>query len=288
MALDNDVRSRAILLLVILSTFVCSALSAASVWKITAPNGGTLYLGGSMHALRPTDYPLPSAYNRAFDASSSLVFEDDPKSASRQFRELLKAGQYRGKDNLKNHVNPRTYEYLRRFFTLFGIAEQDFVRFRPWLIDILITSPPPEYYRLGVEEFLLQRAQANGKPVSGLESLKEHNAVFVGLSDRDGEALLLISFINAAHSDAGGVNLAELWRRGDVDTLARLTREAYHDFPSFGERLLSARNRNWLPKIENFLRSGKTYFVVVGAAHLGGSEGLLSMLRARGCKTEQL
>jgi uncharacterized protein YbaP (TraB family) len=283
-----DVRFRAILLSFVLSSLVCSTVGAASVWKVTAPNGGTLFLGGSMHALRPTDYPLPSAYNRAFDASSRLVFEDDPKTASRQFRELVKAGEYRGKDNLKNHVNPRTYEYLKRFFALYGIAERDFVRFRPWLIDILITSPPPEYYRLGVEEFLLERAQANAKPVSGLESLKEHNAVFVAMSDRDSEALLLISFINAAHSDVGGVNLAELWRRGEVDTLARLTREAYHDFPSFGDRLLSARNRNWLPKIENFLRSGQTYFVVVGAAHLGGSEGLLSMLRARGYRTEQL
>jgi uncharacterized protein YbaP (TraB family) len=282
------VRFRAILLLPALSLFFCSAVGAASVWKITGPNGGTLYLGGSMHALRPTDYPLPGAYNRAFDASSRLVFEEDPKAASRHFRDLIKAGQYRGKDNLKNHVNPRTYEYLRTFFAIYGVPEQEFVHFRPWFIDILITLPPPEYYQLGVEEFLLKRAQANGKPMSGLESPQEHNGVYVGLSDREGEALLLISFINAVHSDVGGVNLAELWRRGDVDTLARLTREAYHDFPSFGERLLSTRNRNWLPKIENFLRSGQTYFVVVGAAHLGGADGLLSMLRARGYRTEQL
>jgi uncharacterized protein len=268
-------------------TVFCSHADAASVWKITGLDGGTLFLGGSMHVLRPTDYPLPAAYNRAFDASSRLVLEEDPKSALREFRALLKAGEYRGKDNLKNHVDPRTYEYLRRFFALRQIPEQQFIRYRPWLIDILITSPPPEYYGLGIESFLLKRAVANSKPVFGLESLREHNQVFVGLNDRESEALLLITFINAVQTSSG-LNLVDLWRRGDADMLARLTYDAYRDLPSFGERLLSARNRNWLPKIEKYLGSGQTYFVIVGAAHMGGPDGLLSLLRARGYRIEQL
>jgi uncharacterized protein len=260
---------------------------AASVWKVTGPNGGPLFLGGSMHALRPTDYPLPSAYNIAFEASARLVFEDDPKSASREFRSLLKAGLYSCRDNLQNHVDPRTYEYLRRFFALRNVPESEFARLRPWLIDILITSPPPEYYGLGVEEFLLKRAMANSKPVSGLESAKDHNQVLVGLNDRESEALLLVTFINAAQKSSGA-SMVDLWRRGDAETIARLTHEAYRDLPAFGERLLSARNRNWLPKIESYLRSGQTYFVVVGAAHMGGPDGLLSLLRVRGYRVEQL
>lgn len=263
-------------------------LEAASVWKVTGPTGGTLYLGGSMHALRPTDYPLPPAYNRAFDASSRIVFEEDPKASSRGFNDLMSAGQYSKRDNLKNHVDPRTYEYLRRFFALYNVPEEKFVRFRPWLIDIIVTSPPPEYYGYGVEAFLMKRALANSKPMSGLESPKEHNQFFVDLSDREGEALLLISFINAGHTDRSGVNLIELWRRGDAETPARLLRESYRDFPSLGERLLAVRNRNWLPKIESFLRSGQIHFVVVGAGHMGGPDGLLSLLRARGYRIEQL
>ena len=42
------------------------------------------------------------------------------------------------------------------------------------------------------------------------------------------------------------------------------------------------------PKIDGYLRSGKTYFVVVGAGHMGGPNGLLAMLRARGYKIEQI
>src|SRR5438128_9481124 len=60
-------------LLALVSLFAAAAVLTASdaaghacVWKVTAPKGGTLYLGGSVHALRSIDYPLPPAYNRAF------------------------------------------------------------------------------------------------------------------------------------------------------------------------------------------------------------------------------
>ena len=264
------------------------ALAASCVWKITGPSGGTLYLGGSVHALRPTDYPLPSAYNRAFDASSRLVLEQDPKAGSEGMKDLIKAGQYPKGDSLRNHVDPRTYAYLRRFFALRNVPEEKFITFKPWLIDLLLSSPSAENFSLGVERFLTRRALTNSKPVSGLESMKEHNQVFEGLNDRESEAVLLILFINAGHENPKGVNIVDAWRRGDVDTMTRLVGDSFRDFPAFGERLLGTRNRNWIPKIEGYLRSGQTYFVLVGAAHIGGPNGLLALLRARGCKVEQL
>ena len=48
------------------------------------------------------------------------------------------------------------------------------------------------------------------------------------------------------------------------------------------------RNRNWIPRIEAYMRDPKAYFVVVGAAHLGGPNGLLAMLKVRGYTIEQL
>ena len=43
-----------------------------------------------------------------------------------------------------------------------------------------------------------------------------------------------------------------------------------------------------MPKIENYLQSGQVYFVVVGAAHMGGENGVLSLLRAHGYDIQQL
>ena len=124
--------------------------------------------------------------------------------------------------------------------------------------------------------------------MSGLESPKEHNAFFVDLNDREAEALLLILFINGGQADTDGGSMVKAWRRGDAEAVNQMLREEFRDFPSLARRLIDVRNRNWLPKIESYLRSGKTYFIVVGAAHMGGPQGLLAMLRARGYKIEQL
>src|ERR1700730_9909416 len=131
--------------IIVLYSSLAAALAATCVWKVTTPDGHSLYLGGSFHALRPSDYPLPSQYNRAFDASSRLAFEDDPKTGAAAFNALMKAGEYPRGDNLKNHVDPRTYAYLRRFFALRNVPESTFSKYRPWLIDILLSSPPPQY-----------------------------------------------------------------------------------------------------------------------------------------------
>jgi uncharacterized protein len=262
------------------------AVASSCVWKVTGPTGGVLYLGGSVHALRSTDYPLPIAYNRAFDASSHLVFEDDPKASSGQAKALLRAGTYPKGDTLRNHVDPRTYNYVRRFFALVNVPEAEFAQYRPWLINIMLSSPSSENWQLGVERYLQRRAKGS-KSITGLESAREHNSFFVDLNDRDAEALLLILFINAGQGEAGA-GMIKAWRQGDADALNRLLRESFRDFPSLGRRLIDVRNRNWMPKIEAYLRSGKTYFVVVGAGHMGGPNGLLAMLRARGYKIEQL
>src|SRR5206468_11759291 len=95
-----------------------TTVALSCVWKVTDRTGGALYLGGSVHALRSSDYPLPAAYNRAFDASERIVFEIDPKALSGSGDAMLKAGKYSNGDSLKNHVEPRTYDYLRRMFGL--------------------------------------------------------------------------------------------------------------------------------------------------------------------------
>jgi uncharacterized protein len=271
--------------------FGCVAgVDAASVWKITGPTGATLYLGGSIHALRSDDYPLPAAYNRAFDASSRLAFEVDRKALMESSKGLSKAGEYPRGDSLKNHVDPRTYAYLRRLFGLLKIPEEKIARFRPWYLALVLQAPNLRGLseELGVEEFLTKRARANSKPITGLETAREHMEIFSGLSDRQSEAMLLLMFLPAEKGSSEGARLTNAWRRGDAETETRIFLDGFRDFPSLGARLLAVRNRKWIPKIESYLGSRQTYFVVIGAAHMGGADGVLALLRARGYKVEQL
>jgi len=262
--------------------------ASGCIWKVTSPSGGTLFLGGSVHALRSTDYPLPPGYNRAFEASNRVALEVDPKALNVSSSGLVKAGTYSKGDSLKNHVDPRTYDYLKRLFGLMKIPEDKYSRYRPWLLTFLLDSGAQGFSSdLGVDEFITNRARANGKTIVGLESAGEHSSVYTGLTDRQSEALLLVTLIPSGNTGEGE-RILGAWRRGDVEALARGTHAAFADFPAFADRLLGMRNRRWMPKLDGFLKSGQTYFVVVGAAHLGGGDGLLALLRARNCKLEQL
>lgn len=271
--------------------FACPAEAGrACVWKVTGPGGGVLYLGGSIHALRSTDYPLPGAYNGAFDASERLVFEDDPNVSPGRLRRFGKTAEFPKNDSLKNHLDPRTYDYLKRIFARTGAKEEDFSRLRPWALIMVLWSPAASGLssELGIEGYLQRRAGANGKPVTGLESFNEHAEILSGLTDRQAEAVILITFIpQVGNGDSNTRNL-DAWRRGDADALERRERTAFADFPAFCERMIDARNRNWIPKIEHYMRSGHVYFVIAGAAHMGGPNGVVALLRARGYQVEQL
>jgi len=57
--------------------------------------------------------------------------------------------------------------------------------------------------------------------------------------------------------------------------------------PVMYQRLLVERNRTWLPEIEKLLARPRPAFVVVGAAHLVGADGLIALLSAKGYRVEQ-
>ncbi len=273
-----------------LAIFCAPAMHGACVWKVTRGDGKLLYLGGSVHALRKTDYPLPASYAQAFDASSALALEVDKQSLFGLNKVLDNEGKYRHGDSLKKHVDPRTYAWLRRLFELMNIPEESFMQYKPWYIVEILQSGSTHRALpdMGVDEFLMRRAEKKSMPVIGLESMIEHARVFSGLSDRESEILLLTTFIPTASDPALRDKMISAWRRGDSETLMQMTKNGFNEFPAFGERLLDARNRAWIPKIESYFASGKVYFVVVGSAHFGGSNGVLALLRSKGYQIEQM
>ena len=259
---------------------------AACVWKVTGPHGGVIYLGGSIHGLASTDYPLPAAYNRAFEASAALVTEDDPNVSRYRAERFYKSGFYSGGDSLRNHVDPRTYDYLRRFFTRAGVPESEMAKCKPWMLIMMLWSGGTN--ELGIEAYLVRRARANHMPIFGLETFQEHGEIISGLSDKQAELVLLSIFIPQAPGTDVSRKILSAWRRGDADTIARLQQDMQRDLPTFAERLIAGRNRNWIAKIERYIRDRRTYFVVAGAAHMGGPNGVLALLRQRGYRIEQL
>lgn len=81
------------------------------------------------------------------------------------------------------------------------------------------------------------------------------------------------------------------WRTGDVKAMESLVTQTLNEYPEIRpiyDMLFYRRNRDMTARIEQFLQSRDTVFVVVGAAHLVGKEGIIELLKKKGYKTEQM
>jgi uncharacterized protein YbaP (TraB family) len=127
-----------------------------------------------------------------------------------------------------------------------------------------------------------QRAQADEKPIIGLETMDEQLRIFASLSEQQ-QRDYMRSTLDEVDSEADETEqLVHAWQHGDTAKLEQLLREATHDSPELFRKLTVDRNRRWLPKITQMLNDDSNYLIVVGALHLIGHDGLVDLLQHNG------
>ena len=96
------------------------------------------------------------------------MLESTREDINAAWKGFIKEGVYPRGDSLKNHVDPRTYEYLRKICAIRATNIEEIAKFKPWFLALLFenASLGDRSVDLGVEEFLIRRARANHKPVS--------------------------------------------------------------------------------------------------------------------------
>ena len=75
-------------------------------------------------------------------------------------------------------------------------------------------------------------------------------------------------------------SLAGEWKRCGVLS-------SFKKYPAAYQSLIVERNNNWMPQLEKCLARTTPCMVVVGAAHLVGPDGLLTLLQRKGYRVEQ-
>ena len=133
---------------------------------------------------------------------------------------------------------------------------------------------------------LYQRAQSRGKATSGLESAQEQLAVFEGLPLDDQVELLKMTLDQLPSLPELFEALLQAYQADDLGRIATLanqykTRPDLQSLKRFMFRLNDERNRRMVQRTIPYLESGNA-FIAVGALHLAGPAGLVSLLRERG------
>jgi uncharacterized protein YbaP (TraB family) len=263
------------------------------IWKVSSPTG-EMYLVGSVHLRTKDYYPLNPSLETAFKDSDLLVEEADLgelEAPASQFK-LLTRGLLPGDQSLDKVLTPSTYELVTKRVEALGMPLEPLKRFKPWMLALTLVQL--EWQKagfdasLGLDRHFYDRAKVDGKAVQGLETVDFQLSLFDGMSAEEQDRMLAGSLEDLDAERANVVRLISAWKAGDAATVERLMLDDLKDDPIMYKRLLVDRNRTWLPRLDALLaRSGRA-FVVVGAAHLVGPEGVLAMFRAKGYKVEQL
>jgi len=289
-------RLRAIVVALAATIVVSAAPTAqtrAFAWKATK-GPGVVYLVGSVHMLTSDFYPLPASLDAGFKASDLLVEEAnlaEMLSPNMQFsmlsRGMLPAGQ-----TLDKVISPATLALLNQHSGALGMPMEALKQFKPWLLAMTIEAM--EWQKagfdaeLGLDKHFFDRAQVESKTIQGLETTDFQVSLFDGMSMEQQDRFLAETLKGVATETASVNKLAASWKIGDAAAIERLVLADVKSDPFVYDRLLVGRNRAWLPKIEALFSWPRPAFVVVGAAHLVGPDGLLAMLKAKGYQLVQL
>jgi uncharacterized protein len=276
----------------------CSTISPIPGSKVTLWNvrgdHNTLYLLGSVHVLSQKSYPLKPALNRAFDDSQRIVFEIDlNRFTTTSFRqEFRRTALYPPGESLSKKISPETAELLKEVLPVYGLTLKRVERLKPWFIAEWLSSRTLEMAgfseSLGVDIYFFRKARATGKPVLGLETLRDQAQIFDHFSDEENERYLVGTLATLATYPSSIGRLVAAWRNGNVALLDEILNQDKHSDPATHKALFSERNTKWLPEIKALARKYENYLIIVGAGHLVGDDGVVAQLKRAGYSVEQM
>jgi uncharacterized protein YbaP (TraB family) len=269
------------------------AAADPAAWRVAGKSGGEVVLLGSMHVLRPSDYPLPPAVDALVDGADGIVMEidlDDVDAAAQQ-RILFEATLPQG-TVLADVLDEDVYAEVELEMRELGVELKQLEHFEPWFLAMTALDLgmrkigfQPER---GVEQYVLGRARAAGKEIVGLETLAFQIGLFDALPRAQQQAMLEQTL---AEIDEGAAVLGEMvaaWRAGELESLSAELLDEFDAFPGLYETLVTKRNTAWVPPLESMLADGRRHLVVVGALHLVGPDSVIELLQQRGHDVERL
>jgi uncharacterized protein YbaP (TraB family) len=194
-------------------------------------------------------------------------------------------------DSFEQQVSPRTYSQFTNLATHVGLPPMMYQQFKPamgafalMVLEFQKLGLSPEN---GIDKHFYALARKQGKTIVPFETIDFQLGLLTGFSKAEGEQLVkeVIDEIDTTKSEI--TDMLNAWQTGDTAALDKLLNRGRQEQPAIFKRLLTDRTRQWVPKVEELLRSGQNAIVIVGAGHLVGDDGLVELLRKKGLKIVQ-
>ena len=266
------------------------------LWKVSDADN-SLYLLGSFHMLKTTDYPVAASVDAVFNDASQVVFELSPQEVNDPAlgSKLAALGVLAGGKTLQQSVSAKTWRKLQAFSAKNKVDLANFQNLKPWFVGLMLAVMGMQNNgfdpALGLDQQLMQRAVKEGKATQGLETGDMQLALFNNLPPKEQDQFLEEALDSGGRLKTEMQALHTAWRNADEKKLYQdVGLKMRRDYPELYESINRGRNKAWLPKLEALLKANQkdNVLVVVGALHLLGDDGVVKMLAAKGYKVERI
>ena len=255
----------------------------ALFWSIQKDGIERGYLLGTIHSEDPRVLEFSEDFLEKLRANQVFAMELVPDL--HMLERLSTYMNYPPGQTLESVIGSGRFHALEAALSVYQVPAEAINRMKPWAAMMTLSTPPPET-GFFMDLSLSLRASGSGLEVVGLETLEQQ------LSFLDNMPMpMQLSLLDQAIEESGMVvevhdqmvdaylenNLISLQSLSDEQLLA-VDEPARDYFIKSGINLRNHRMaESLLLQLEN-----KSVFVAVGALHLPGNEGLLSILRLKG------
>jgi uncharacterized protein YbaP (TraB family) len=261
------------------------------LWKISG-NGldKPSYLFGTIHMLCADDAVLSPKMKEAIKECDEVYFEVDMDNFFEMLGVMGKM-KMKGDTTLKDLLSEKDYQKVKEYFEKKGslLPFSMLETFKPILAASTLEegSLPCESTAI-MEQVIMKEAKQHDKKIKGLETMAYQAGVLDSIPYRI-QAQQLVSFIDDAGKEGKEDKLLEemfiAYKEQDLKKLEELMVETDAGMAGFTDILLYHRNQNWVRKLKELLPE-KSLLIAVGAGHLPGEKGVISLLRKEGYKLE--
>jgi uncharacterized protein YbaP (TraB family) len=274
-----------IVALIYVSSSSIQAQENSLLWQISG-NGlkETSYIFGTMHILCEDSIVNNSKLKEAFTNSKTLVLELDPTSPE-VIQEIQQLSMNPGFENIYKDLPLEDYELVDGFLkSKFGAGLEQLGVMKPFTLTAMasmgfLTCQVP----FSLETYFVNQATERNMQIGSLETVSSQMGIFDAIPKED-QINELIRLLKNNMGQAEMNQMIEVYLNGDLEAIHEVIysnslMDKYH------AEILDDRNHNWIPQLEKYISSNST-FVAVGAGHLAGEMGLLSLLRKQGYNVE--
>jgi uncharacterized protein len=265
------------------------------IWKISSESN-EVYLLGSVHVASQDIYPLDNTIENAYESSDYLVTEVNINDVDETeiLRMMLEYGQYPEGESLSDNLPEALVEKIDERLQESGFSLQQLNTFRPWVVYIFtgqgLSLGAGYEIEYGIDLHFMKKAGESGKTILELETADYQFSLLSSLSDEFFIEAIQYSIENPA-PETPLDELFKAWSNGDIEKMEYFTFEPLINQPGlapFYEAVFDQRNLAMAEKLQGYLSDNETYFIVVGAGHLVGENGLINLMNNQGYEVEQL